>query len=128
MAPRKLLFVIGIAWSACVLLMLIVRTTISAVTLSASEYFAWTFLAAGPFADLMTTMTNGIGGNNSFAALQAGHQEIHASGDVRLTGGATGGTQGGVRMGGLRNATIATPTDLELFVGGDVVQDTGALG
>ena len=72
------------------------------------------------------TMTNGVGGNNSFAALQAGHQEIHASGDVRLTGGATGSTNGGVRMGGLRNATVATATDLRLLVGGDLVLTGGS--
>jgi hypothetical protein len=46
---RKLLLVIAIGWAACVLVMLIMRTALSAVSISASEYFAWTFLAGAPF-------------------------------------------------------------------------------
>ena len=49
MSLRKLLFVISIGWAACVLVMLIIRASFSAVTMSPSEYFGWTFLAAGPF-------------------------------------------------------------------------------
>jgi filamentous hemagglutinin family protein len=71
------------------------------------------------------TMTNAQGGTNSFAALQAAHQEIHASGDVRLTAGATAGANGGVRLGGLRNPLVQTGTDLELHVDGDLVLTGG---
>jgi hypothetical protein len=60
-------------------------------------------------------VSNAVGGANSAGAIRAGHQEIHASGDMRLTAGATEGTNGTVRVGGL-----TATTDLQLYVGGDL--------
>jgi hypothetical protein len=44
-------------------------------------------------------MSNGDGGNSSFAGIRGGKQEIHAAGDVRLIAHATNGADGGVRIG-----------------------------
>jgi filamentous hemagglutinin family protein len=67
-------------------------------------------------------MSNGVGGTNSFAAIRGGNQEIHASGDVRLTAGATFGADGGVRIG----SRTPNPANLALFVGGDLVLTGGS--
>ena len=64
-------------------------------------------------------------GIDSFAALQGGHQEIHATGDVLLKAGRTSGSGGGVRLGGLRNPVDVTATDLTLTVDGDLVLQGG---
>jgi filamentous hemagglutinin family protein len=68
------------------------------------------------------SVTNAVGGTNSFGSIRGGRQEIHASGDVRLTAQATNGSDGGVRVGG----RTPNPTDLRLYVGGDLVLTGGS--
>jgi filamentous hemagglutinin family protein len=67
-------------------------------------------------------LTNSAGGAiESVGFIQGGHQEIHAAGDVTLTARAAGGALPGVRIGG----SAGSPTDLRLFVGGDLVLTGG---
>jgi hypothetical protein len=80
-------------------------------------------------ADNISMMNSAAGGINSGAFILAGHQEIHAAGNVTLTARASGGDLPGVRIGGLsaNSATgfLGTSTDLGLFVGRDVVLTGG---
>lgn len=70
MSLRKLLFVISIGWAACVLVMLIIRASFSAVTMSASEYFGWTFLAAGPFVVALLILRGAMASDSMAQVLQ----------------------------------------------------------
>jgi hypothetical protein len=79
---RKLLFVVAIGWAACVLLMLIIRTTFSAVTMSPSEYFAWTFLAAGPFGVAMLIMRGAMVSGSMAQVLQEAERSDSTSIDA----------------------------------------------
>jgi filamentous hemagglutinin family protein len=75
------------------------------------------------------TLTSGSGGVSNGAALLAPTQIITTTGDVRLSGNATGGQIAGVRMGGLSAiaAGTNTPTNLTLDVGGDLVLTGGTV-
>ena len=67
---RKLLFVISTGWAACVLVVLIVRVSFSAMTMSPSEYFGWTFLAAGPFVVALLILRGAIAPDSMTQVLQ----------------------------------------------------------
>jgi filamentous hemagglutinin family protein len=71
--------------------------------------------------------SSAIGGNNSFAGIQAIRQVIHATGNVTLTGGRSGGLSAGARIGG-RGGVVSTPTDLTLTAGGNVILTSGEAG
>ena len=73
------------------------------------------------FADNISLTNSAGGGIDSVGFIQGGHQEIHAAGDVTLTARASGGALPGVRIGG----SAGSPTDLRLFVGGDLVLTGG---
>ena len=72
------------------------------------------------FADNIHLTNSAGGGNNSGAFITGPQQEIHAAGDVTLTARASGGDLPGVRIG-----SSSTATNLELFVGGDLVLTGG---
>ena len=74
------------------------------------------------------TMRSGAGGNQNGAVILGPKQEITTTGDVLLAGGGTGGTLGGVRMGGLSTGAggaVNTATDLTLHVGNDLLMRGG---
>ncbi len=74
-------------------------------------------------------LANGFGGTDTVAAIQAGHQDIHATGNVTLTaqgallGTAAGGP--GVRIGAPQNT--AAGSDLTLRVGGNLTINGGTM-
>ncbi|HVJ24875.1 MAG TPA: hypothetical protein VM756_13165, partial [Burkholderiales bacterium] len=67
------------------------------------------------------------GGFDSFAAISGTNQLINAGNNVTLTGGASGGTLGGVRIGGFGGGS-PTPTNVTMNIGGDLVLTGGAAG
>jgi hypothetical protein len=76
------------------------------------------------------TMRSGAGGFQNGAVILGPRQEITTTGDVLLAGGSTGGTLGGVRMGGLSTGAggvTNTATDLKLIVGNDLLMRGGAV-
>ena len=74
----------------------------------------------------ITLANSMLGGNNSVAAIQGANQAITTTGDVTLTGNASGGNLAGVRIGGLGGAG-ATATNVTLNVGGDLVLTGGSV-
>ena len=71
------------------------------------------------------SVTNSAGGGtNSVGFIEGGHQQINATGDVLLTGRASGGELAGVRIGG-RAGNNPTATDLTLNVGRDLILTGG---
>lgn len=74
------------------------------------------------------TMRSGAGGFQNGAVILGPRQEITTTGDVLLAGIGTGGTLGGVRMGGLSTGAggvANTATDLTLTVGNDLLMRGG---
>jgi filamentous hemagglutinin family protein len=72
------------------------------------------------------TMSNAAsGGIDSVAGMFATNQVINASGNVTLTGGGSGGTLAGVRIGGAGGA-VPQSTTLIMNIGGDLVLTGGA--
>jgi hypothetical protein len=65
------------------------------------------------------------GGVDSFAGIIGTNQVINATGNVTLTGGASGGTLAGVRIGSAGGAVLL-PTNLAMHVDGDLVLTGGA--
>ena len=74
----------------------------------------------------ITLANSMLGGNNSVAAIQGANQIITTTGDVTLTGNASGGNLAGVRIGGVGGAG-ATATNVTLNVGGDLVLTGGSV-
>ena len=73
---------------------------------------------------------SGAGGFQNGAVILGPRQEITTTGDVLLAGSGTGGTLGGVRMGGLSTGAggvANTATDLTLNVGNDLLLSGGVL-
>ena len=74
------------------------------------------------------TMRSGAGGFQNGAVILGPRQEITTTGDVLLAGSGTGGTLGGVRMGGLSTGAggaVNGATDLTLKVGNDLLMSGG---